>query len=111
MSSTCTQSSQTNKFSDRAPAAVYKQGRTYDDAVNTKRLVFHTDQASTDLISLLSIGAAPKGGHSKWVSAIAVHNELIRRGRTVKSTDNPPPPPPLAHASARLPAFLFTQQD
>ena len=52
--------------------------------INTTRLAFHTDQGSTDLIALLSIGAAPKGGESKWVSAIAIHNELLRRGRKVR---------------------------
>lgn len=65
-------------------AAVFK-GKGYGDKLNSKRLVFHSDQAATDLISLLSIGAAPEGGLSKWVSGVAIHNELIRRGRTVSS--------------------------
>ena len=51
--------------------------------VDKSRLAFHTDQGATDLIALLSISAAPQGGESKWVSAIAIHNELLRRGRQV----------------------------
>ena len=52
-------------------------------SINQSRLAFHSDQGATDLIALLSITAAPKGGESKWVSAIAIHNELLRRGRKV----------------------------
>lgn len=51
--------------------------------VDKSRLAFHTDQGATDLIALLSISAAPQGGESKWVSAVAIHNELLRRGRQV----------------------------
>ena len=54
-----------------------KQGRPFD----LKRLVFHSDQGATDLIALLSISTAKEGGVSKWVSAVAIHNELLRRGR------------------------------
>lgn len=67
-----------------SPAAVFPKDRESSDQVNTRRIAFHTDQASTDLISLLSVHAAPEGGESKWVSAIAVHNEIIRRGRSVR---------------------------
>ncbi|KAK9816577.1 hypothetical protein WJX72_002145 [[Myrmecia] bisecta] len=49
--------------------------------LNVERLVFHADQGATDIISLLSISAAPEGGESKLVSSIAIHNELLRRGR------------------------------
>lgn len=52
--------------------------------IDKTRLAFHTDQGATDLIALLSIGAAPQGGESKWVSAVAIHNELLRRGRKVR---------------------------
>ncbi len=51
--------------------------------VDKSSLAFHTDQGATDLIALLSISAAPQGGESKWVSAVAIHNELLRRGRQV----------------------------
>ena len=53
--------------------------------IDMSRLPFHTDQGATDLIALLSVTAAPKGGESKWVSAVAIHNELLRRGRKVSS--------------------------
>jgi capsular polysaccharide transport system permease protein len=33
------------------------------------------------MLSLLSVSAAKEGGESKLVSAIAIHNELLRRGR------------------------------
>lgn len=56
------------------------QGRQLD----INRLAFHSDQGATDLIALLSIGAAKEGGESKWVSSIAIHNELLRRGRKVR---------------------------
>lgn len=48
---------------------------------DVNRIEFHSDQGATDLIALLSLTAAPKGGESKWVSALAIHNELLRRGR------------------------------
>ena len=50
---------------------------------NREFLPFHSDQGATDLIALLSVTAAPKGGESKWVSSIAIHNELLRQGRKV----------------------------
>ena len=53
------------------------------NSINASRLAFHTDQGATDLIALVSVTAAPEGGESKWVSAIAIHNELLRRGRKV----------------------------
>ena len=53
------------------------------NSINQSRLAFHTDQGATDLIALLSLTAAPEGGESKWVSAIAIHNELLRIGRKV----------------------------
>lgn len=46
-------------------------------------LGFHADQGATDIISLLCLSAAQEGGASKWVSSIAIHNELLRRGRKV----------------------------
>ena len=51
---------------------------------NREFLPFHSDQGATDLIALLSVTAAPKGGESKWVSSIAIHNELLRQGRKVQ---------------------------
>ena len=51
------------------------------------RLEFHSDQGATDLIALLSITKAKEGGESKWVSSVAIHNELLRRGRKVKFWD------------------------
>lgn len=47
------------------------------------RLAFHSDQGATDIIALLCLSQAPQGGESKWVSAIAIHNELLRQGRKV----------------------------
>jgi hypothetical protein len=41
-------------------------------------------QGATDLIALLSLSAANGGGESQLVSAIAIHNELLRRGRKVR---------------------------
>lgn len=55
----------------------------FDKLVNERRLEFHSDQGATDLISLLSINKAKSGGESKLASAIAIHNELLRRGRKV----------------------------
>ena len=46
-------------------------------------LPFHSDQGATDLIALLALNKAKSGGSSKWVSGIAIHNELLRRGRKV----------------------------
>ena len=51
---------------------------------NKEFLPFHSDQGATDLIALLSVTAAPRGGESKWVSSIAIHNELLRQGRKVR---------------------------
>lgn len=48
---------------------------------DTTRLAFHSDQGATDLIALLSLTNAKSGGESKWVSGLAIHNELLRRGR------------------------------
>ena len=53
--------------------------------IDMSRLPFHTDQGATDPIALLSVTAAPKGGESKCVSAVAIHNELLRRGRKVST--------------------------
>lgn len=52
--------------------------------VNETRIHFHSDQGATDLIALLSLNKAKEGGESKWVSALAIHNELLRRGRKVR---------------------------
>lgn len=52
--------------------------------LDTSRLVFHSDQGATDLIALLSLTKAKSGGESKWVSGLAIHNELLRRGRKVR---------------------------
>ncbi len=49
-----------------------------------QRAPFHADQGATDLIALLCLSAAKEGGESKWVSSIAIHNELLRRGRKVR---------------------------
>ncbi|DBB18065.1 hypothetical protein WJX82_011687 [Trebouxia sp. C0006] len=49
--------------------------------IDITRLAFHSDQGATNLIALLSITAAPGGGESKWVSAVAIHNELLHLGR------------------------------
>ena len=51
---------------------------------NREFLPFHSDQGATDLIALLSVTAAPKAGESKWVSSLAIHNELLRQGRKVR---------------------------
>ena len=51
--------------------------------INTAQLPFHSDQGATDLISLLSLSKAKSGGASQWVSGIAIHNEMLRRGRKV----------------------------
>ncbi|KAK9813026.1 hypothetical protein WJX72_007708 [[Myrmecia] bisecta] len=59
----------------------FDAGYTRAPKINTNRLAFHSDQGVTDLISLLSLTAAKEGGESKWVSGVAIHNELIRRGR------------------------------
>jgi hypothetical protein len=55
----------------------------YTHAGDAKHLEFHSDQGATDLIALLSISAAKEGGESLLVSAVAIHNELLRRGRKV----------------------------
>ena len=52
-----------------------------------QRLAFHSDQGATDLIALLSLTKAKSGGISKWVSAVAIHNELLRQGRKVCCSD------------------------
>ena len=53
--------------------------------INKTCLAFHSDQGAVDLIALLSLGAAPQAGESKWVSSIAIHNQLLRSGRKVQS--------------------------
>lgn len=55
----------------------------FEKVANERRLEFHSDQGATDLIALLSVNKAKSGGESKWVSAVAIHNELLRRGRKV----------------------------
>ena len=62
-----------------------KDARRDINSINKSRLAFHTDQGATDLIALLSVTAAPEGGESKWASAVAIHNELLCRGRKVSS--------------------------
>jgi len=70
--------------------AANQEGYTKTDRgkLDVTRLAFHSDQGATDLIALLSIGASPGGGESKWVSAVAIHNELLRRGRQVQSSSS-----------------------
>ncbi|KAK9813596.1 hypothetical protein WJX73_009365 [Symbiochloris irregularis] len=58
-----------------------KQGENVPRQRDTSRLAFHSDQGATDLIALVSINKAKSGGESKWVSGVAIHNELLRRGR------------------------------
>lgn len=53
--------------------------------IDLARLPFHSDQGATDLISLLSLAPAKKGGESQIVSGVAIHNELLRRGRKVRT--------------------------
>lgn len=43
----------------------------------SERLPFHTDQC--DVVSLLCLHTAPKGGHSLITSSISLHNEMIKR--------------------------------
>ncbi|GFH31927.1 clavaminate synthase-like protein, partial [Haematococcus lacustris] len=40
---------------------------------------YHTD--NSDIAALLCLHDAEEGGVSNWVSSIAVHNALLRRGR------------------------------
>lgn len=63
--------------------AVYRERNSPTHAGDANHLEFHSDQGATDLIALLSISAAKEGGESLLVSAIAIHNELLRRGRKV----------------------------
>ena len=94
---------------------VYPQAQTEDgfvggerqrQHVNESRLAFHSDQGATDLIALLSINRAKSGGASKWVSAVAIHNELLRRGRKVlcesETPSSSPPPWRLSETSLLL---------
>ena len=60
-----------------------KDPNDYNKGIDSNALEFHSDQGATDLIALLSIGAAKEGGESLLVSTIAIHNELLRRGRKV----------------------------
>lgn len=64
---------------------VYKgpERNAHTHVADANALEFHSDQGATDLIALLSIAAAKEGGESLLVSAIAIHNELLRRGRKV----------------------------
>ena len=63
--------------------ALHNDPNRYGKGVDSNALEFHSDQGATDLIALLSISAAKEGGESLLVSTIAIHNELLRRGRTV----------------------------
>ncbi|KAK9812337.1 hypothetical protein WJX73_003313 [Symbiochloris irregularis] len=58
-----------------------KQGENVPRGRDLSRLPFHSDQGATDLIALVSLTNAKRGGESKWVSGVAIHNELLRRGR------------------------------
>jgi hypothetical protein len=69
-------------------AKIAEHDQKKENGLDLRRLVFHSDQGATDLIALLSIGKAKDGGVSQWVSAVAIHNELLRQGRKV----SPPPP-------------------
>ena len=64
--------------------AVRKDANQYGKGIDSNALEFHSDQGATDLIALLSISAAKEGGESLLVSTIAIHNELLRRGRKVR---------------------------
>ena len=64
-------------------AVAKKEHNPYTKGVDSNALEFHSDQGATDLIALLSISAAKEGGESLLVSTIAIHNELLRRGRRV----------------------------
>lgn len=64
--------------------AVYFERNSYTKEGDARALEFHSDQGATDLIALLSISAAKEGGDSLLASAIAIHNELLRRGRKVR---------------------------
>ena len=44
---------------------------------------YHTDSA--DAVGLLCLRPGLQGGLSSWASSISVHNELLRRGRRVRS--------------------------
>src|SRR5689334_5179748 len=73
----------TNSSTLRAYHAVFKTPSDYGKGTDSTALEFHSDQGATDLIALLSISAAKEGGESLLVSTIAIHNELLRRGRKV----------------------------
>lgn len=66
---------------------VFPERNAYTHVGDANALEFHSDQGATDLIALLSIAAAKEGGESLLVSAIAIHNELLRRGRKVGRQD------------------------
>ena len=72
------------KGSDVYPEVAKRDNFSGKD-INKTRLEFHSDQGATDLIVLLSLNKAKSGGTSKWVSAVAIHNELLRRGRKVSN--------------------------
>lgn len=46
-------------------------------ALSTAALRFHTDRC--DVVGLMCVRQARKGGHSQLASAVAVHNEMLRR--------------------------------
>lgn len=62
---------------------MFVERNSYTHVGDANALEFHSDQGATDLIALLSLSAAKEGGDSLLVSAIAIHNELLRRGRKV----------------------------
>ena len=66
-------------------------------------------QGATDLIALLSVTNAPSGGESQWVSGVAIHNELLRRGRKA-SPQASPPPKLMCHWAPALPCSAARQQ-
>jgi len=68
--------------------AVFPERNADTHVGDANALEFHSDQGATDLIALLSISAAKEGGESLLVSAIAIHNELLRRGRKVGRTSH-----------------------
>ena len=71
------------KVNPKAPQPKQGQNVSRARSRDTTRLAFHSDQGATDLIALLSLTNAKSGGESKWVSGVAIHNELLRRGRKV----------------------------
>ena len=66
-----------------APGAAVAPAHVSPVPHSTATPLFFCLQGATDLIALLSLSAAKEGGDSKWVSSLAIHNELLRRGRKV----------------------------